>query len=156
VLFRLGKRLKVNYIIVDLRAGLSEMAAPLLFDPRVLRFLVTTYSSQSVEGMKLVLMQMAKVAPLKNEEELVGYHDPYLIFSMVPEELKDNDKFIAIQRELMDQYPDYGEDDATPARLTTINTFFAQQLLYLEGLEHTLSFLGHRFLRKPTGCYQLY
>lgn len=151
LLFRLGKKLKVDYILIDLRAGLSELAAPFLFDPRIIRFLITTYSSQSVEGMKLVIKQMAKVAYInKDEAQDKGYHDPCLIFSMVPEELKDNDKFIKIQQELLEQYPDPGVDDATPARLTTASTFFAQQLLYLESLEQTWNKLTGTSVFKET------
>ncbi len=150
LLFRLGKKLKVDYVLVDLRAGLSELSAPLLFDPRIIRFLVTTYSSQSIEGMKLVLQQIAKMVPFNNVKNKEDYYDPCLVFSLVPEELKDNDKFITIQRELLSQYPDRGEDDATPARLTTITTFFAQQLLYLESLEQTWDKLSGTSVFKET------
>ncbi len=151
LLFHLGKMLKVDYILVDLRAGLSELSAPFIFDPRILRFLITTYSSQSVEGMRIVLRQMAKIVPLSSEDKEEVYYDPYLVFSMVPEDLKYSDKFIAIQRELIGQYPDHGEDDATPSRLTAVNTFFAQQLLYLESFEQTWDKLSGTSVLKETG-----
>ncbi|CAA7603008.1 CobQ/CobB/MinD/ParA nucleotide binding domain protein [Acididesulfobacillus acetoxydans] len=131
LLFRLGRMLGVDYILLDLRAGLSELTAPLLFDSRCLRFLVTTYSEQSVEGMKLVLSQLAKVA--SPEPETV--YDPVLLFSMVPGELRDSAKLLEIQEELIALYPDMGEDDATPPRLTIGQSYFGQELLYLGDLE---------------------
>jgi hypothetical protein len=49
---RLGEILKVDAVIVDLRAGFSELSAPFLFDPRVKRVFVTTTSKQSVMWTK--------------------------------------------------------------------------------------------------------
>jgi len=133
LLLELGKALGVRYILVDLRAGLSELSAPLLFDARALRFLVTTYSSQSVSGIKLVLSQLAKLAPTPES----NLFDPSVIFSMLPEELKELPEILAAQSELIGAYPDFDDatDDATPARLSIVSTFFAHELLYFEGLD---------------------
>lgn len=131
LLFKLGKALGVTLILVDLRAGMSELTAPLLFDFRTVRFLVSTYSLQSVGGMKLVLSQLAKVAP--NEGE--AFFDPIILFSMVPLELKDFQEFQDVQEELISLYPDNGDDDATPSRLVIDQTYFNQELLYLGDLE---------------------
>ena len=46
----LGKRLDVDVVLVDLRAGLSELNAPLLLDSRIHRIVVSTISDQSVHG----------------------------------------------------------------------------------------------------------
>lgn len=78
-LAELGKALGVNAVIVDLRAGLSEMSAGLLFDPRVYRVFVTTLSSQSLEGTHILLELINSVAPPKGEEEPI----PAIILSQV-------------------------------------------------------------------------
>lgn len=50
-LHALGKRLGADVVFIDLRAGLSEMASPLIFDPRIEHYFVTTIAKQSVLGM---------------------------------------------------------------------------------------------------------
>ncbi|MBF0182460.1 MAG: ParA family protein [Magnetococcales bacterium] len=55
ILSRLGKELGVDLVIVDLRAGLSELSAPLVFDPRVKRILVANVSGQSIRGTRFLL-----------------------------------------------------------------------------------------------------
>jgi len=57
-LISLGKALDVDWIFVDLRAGLSELSSPLLFDTRVEHFFVSTIAPQSVQGTAAVLEQL--------------------------------------------------------------------------------------------------
>ncbi|GEM_PF-6696498 len=59
----LAKALGTSFVLIDLRAGLSELASPLLFDPRLERYLVTTLSEQSVSGTCLVLKSLASMMP---------------------------------------------------------------------------------------------
>jgi len=82
----LGSRLGVDVVIVDLRAGLSELSTGFLLDPRVFRVVVTTLSSQSIEGTCKEMELIGKLAPsLKKNEPL-----PALVFSQVPEEFLKN------------------------------------------------------------------
>ncbi len=60
VLSKLGARLGVDMVLVDLRAGISEYSAPFLFDPRVSKFFITSTSNQSVYGTHLLLQQIGK------------------------------------------------------------------------------------------------
>ena len=60
-LSELGKRLHVDIVLIDLRAGFSELASPFLFDSRIRRIIVTTPSSQSLQGTSTILRQLAKV-----------------------------------------------------------------------------------------------
>lgn len=60
VLSRLGAKLGVDMVLVDLRAGISEYSAPFLFDPRVSKFFITSTSNQSVYGTHLLLQQIGK------------------------------------------------------------------------------------------------
>ncbi|MER7153900.1 KGGVGR-motif variant AAA ATPase [Streptomyces lydicus] len=59
----LGARLGVETVVVDLRAGASELSAPVLLDPRVQRVFVTTLSHQSLAGTELMVRQLGAKAP---------------------------------------------------------------------------------------------
>jgi cellulose biosynthesis protein BcsQ len=80
ILARLGGRLGAQVVIVDLRAGFSEMSAGLLLDPRVHRVLVSTLSNQSLEGTRQILELLGERSPSRQEEEPL----PALILSQVP------------------------------------------------------------------------
>ena len=82
MLARLGKALNVRAVIVDLRAGLSELSAGLLLDPRVYRVIVTTLSSQSIDGTCRLLALLGEAAPSKSDLEPL----PAIIISQVPKE----------------------------------------------------------------------
>lgn len=60
VIAKLAQELNVGYVIVDLRAGISELSANWLLDPRVANIFVTTLNSQSVEGTLIVLDLLTK------------------------------------------------------------------------------------------------
>ncbi len=57
---KLGGYLKVDAVLVDLRAGISEYSAPYLFDPRVKKYIVTSTSVQSIIGTELLIRQLKK------------------------------------------------------------------------------------------------
>lgn len=59
----LAERTGADTVVVDLRAGASELSAPVLLDPRVQRIFVTTLSHQSLEGTKTLLKQLGRRAP---------------------------------------------------------------------------------------------
>lgn len=59
----LGARAGADTVVVDLRAGASELSAPILLDPRVQRVFVTTLSHQSLAGTKALLKQLGQRAP---------------------------------------------------------------------------------------------
>ncbi len=81
-LAELGQSLGVDLVLVDLRAGFSELAAGLLLDPRVHRILVTTLSSQSLQGTCETLRLLGAVAPSRRDEDPV----PIAIVSQVSQE----------------------------------------------------------------------
>jgi cellulose biosynthesis protein BcsQ len=82
----LGKELEVNAVIVDLRAGLSELSTGLLLDPRVHKILVTTLSDQSVKGTANLLKLLSDLSlPEKKYEPL-----PAIIVTKVMKELLDS------------------------------------------------------------------
>ncbi|MGW4239395.1 KGGVGR-motif variant AAA ATPase [Streptomyces sp. NPDC004749] len=53
----------LDTVIVDLRAGASELSAPILLDSRVQRVFVATLSSQSLDGTERLIRQLAVDAP---------------------------------------------------------------------------------------------
>ncbi|MFI9594316.1 KGGVGR-motif variant AAA ATPase [Nonomuraea sp. NPDC052265] len=59
----LAVRVGADTVIVDLRAGASELSAPILLDPRVQRIFVTTISDQSLTGTEMLVRQVGHRAP---------------------------------------------------------------------------------------------
>lgn len=62
IVARLGKRVGADIVIVDLRAGLSELVASLFLDPRLQHVLVTTLNGQAIDGTIMLLDRMRKMA----------------------------------------------------------------------------------------------
>jgi CobQ/CobB/MinD/ParA nucleotide binding domain len=81
VISAVGRELGVSLVVVDLRAGYSELAAGLLLDPRVYRTFVTTLSGQSLEGTLELLKVLGARAP--SQEEYEPY--PAIVVSHIPE-----------------------------------------------------------------------
>ncbi|MEU4528038.1 AAA family ATPase [Micromonospora ureilytica] len=65
----LGHAVGADVVLVDLRAGSSELSAPLLLDPRVLRVFVTTISDQSVRGTTQLITELARRAPARQQTD---------------------------------------------------------------------------------------
>jgi MinD-like ATPase involved in chromosome partitioning or flagellar assembly len=126
----LGRQLGVDVVLVDLRAGISELASPALFDPRMRRLIVTTPSRQSLDGTILVLDQVAKLAPPPGRDDLF---DPAIILSFVTPELVESGNVDQISATLLSHYPDL-ESGADLANVRIEHTGFAQELLYLNSI----------------------
>ncbi|MBO3733718.1 ParA family protein [Glycomyces niveus] len=62
-LAELASKFEVDLIVIDLRAGMSELSSPLLLDPRVQRVFVTTLSGQSLDGTEMMIRQLGRRAP---------------------------------------------------------------------------------------------
>jgi MinD-like ATPase involved in chromosome partitioning or flagellar assembly len=78
----LGKKLNVSTIIVDLRAGLSELSAGLILDSRVNRVLVTSLNPQSIEGTcnLLNLISLRPDSKPQSEDDPI----PFVIINQIP------------------------------------------------------------------------
>jgi cellulose biosynthesis protein BcsQ len=130
----LGKKLEVNYILIDLRAGLSEISSPILFDPRVHRICVTPASEQSVSGISLVLKQIGRVSPSDTDVEEGRYHDPSIIISLLTKELRNTSIFEDTLERLRSSYQQQiqDNDELLSNRILEIEeTNFAQELLHI-------------------------
>jgi MinD-like ATPase involved in chromosome partitioning or flagellar assembly len=145
----LGRSAAVDAVLVDLRAGLSELASPFLFDPRVQRVLVSTLSQQSLGGTYLVLEQLAKLAPSLEQEHL---SDPAVILTFVTPEAEES-KLPGVQDRLYESYPSSTvEQGAAIPRLQIIDTQFAQELLVVTSLSDVFRRVdGKDIVRKLNG-----
>ena len=87
ILAKLGQKLNVKAVIVDLRAGLSELATGLLLDRRVYRVLVTTLSDQSLKGTFQLLQLLGNLSPSDQDQ----YPAPSVIITKILPDLLDTE-----------------------------------------------------------------
>ncbi|MCD8346629.1 MAG: AAA family ATPase, partial [Lachnospiraceae bacterium] len=78
----IGAALGVDYILVDLRAGITEFSAPYLFDSRVQKYFVSSTSMQSVKGTQLILHEISEKTP----SVLVNTK---ILLTMIPGEMEE-------------------------------------------------------------------
>ncbi|AFM27609.1 KGGVGR-motif variant AAA ATPase [Desulfomonile tiedjei] len=98
LLAHLGKKLSVDVVVADLRAGFSELSAGLILDPRVFRVLVTTLSSQSVQGTCRLIELLARRTPSAREDWPI----PALIISQYPDEYNMSEFALSAQDRLQE------------------------------------------------------
>ena len=88
-LHALGQKLGADAVFIDLRAGLSELASPLLFDPRIDHFFVTTVASQSVLGMAEVLRSL-HAYNRRLPEDIQARARPSVVLSLLTKDLRES------------------------------------------------------------------
>lgn len=136
VLSKLGKRVNAELVLIDLRAGLSEFSAPLLFDPRVKKYLVTSTSYQSVKGTEILLDQLSKGLPLDENSKI-----PEILLTMVQEGTDTTD----LISELIGVYDQYLTDDSVSITDDIVTKLpFASELVHLESLPRIMKNLNGR------------
>ncbi len=62
LLARIGAGIGAGVVLVDMRAGLTDLAAALLLDPRMHHIQLTTLNGQAIEGTRSVLKELGKAA----------------------------------------------------------------------------------------------
>jgi MinD-like ATPase involved in chromosome partitioning or flagellar assembly len=144
---RLGEILKVDAVIVDLRAGFSELSAPFLFDPRVKRVFVTTTSKQSVMGTKNILDKVYSSSFSQkqgmNGDEIANMT---VLLTMIPKDF-DGDKLNGITIDLLDAMSkntspggankNHDEDDTILSDIV-IEAKFSDNLIHLENIDQVI------------------
>lgn len=136
VLSKLGEKLNAGLVLIDLRAGLSEFSAPLLFDPRVKKYLVTSTSYQSVKGTGMLLQQLNKGLPLNENSKI-----PEVLLTMVQNGMNTAE----IISELIAFYhPNMTEDDDSITDDIVTELPFASELVHLETLSKIMVNLSGR------------
>lgn len=136
VLSKLGKKLNAEMVLIDLRAGMSEFSAPVLFDPRVKKYLVTSTSYQSVKGTELLLQQLNKGLPLSENTKI-----PEILLTMCQEGMDNSD----IIGQLVSAYEENAVDDdgfLTDNLVTELP--FASELVHLGSLPQIMKNLNGR------------
>lgn len=136
VLSKLGEKVNAGLVLIDLRAGLSEFSAPLLFDPRVKKYVVTSTSYQSVKGTEILLQQLNKGLPLNENSKI-----PEVLLTMVQNGM-NTDEIIS---ELVAVYhPNIAENDNSITDNIVTELPFASELVHLETLPKIMANLSGR------------
>lgn len=137
VLSKLGERLGVSAVLVDLRAGLSEFSAPLLFDPRVKKYIVSSTSYQSIKGTEMLLTQLNKGLIASVDANLP---EIFLTMSQSKEEIPE------IASQLQAVYNCSNEEGFMDNIITELP--FASELIRLDSLPQVMSVLSERAFYK--------
>lgn len=133
-LHALGKRLGADAVFIDLRAGLSELASPILFDPRVDHFFVSTVAPQSVKGMAEVLRRLYA----SNQQLPADWQEsarPTVVLSLLTKELREAGHYESALRALGEAYP--AEDSLTPS-VQWLEAEFLSTLMSIGSLREAL------------------
>lgn len=140
VLSKLAKQLGAEAVLVDLRAGICEYSAPLLLDPRVKKFCVTSTSRQSIMGTKQILQFISKGLNI-NKDTLL----PTIFLSMIPDTFSAAEK-AEIKEMLIDSFQTTETTERTEELLDNIivELPFASELIHLTSFQQILSVLKDR------------
>jgi MinD-like ATPase involved in chromosome partitioning or flagellar assembly len=111
VLNDIARGLNADSVIVDLRAGHSELAASLLLDPRIARVLVTTTSGQSIRGTKGMLEELSTALPTTED-------DPALTVVVSRLTQPYGDTFARVKTEIIEAIEARSHDSPFPLRFT--------------------------------------
>jgi MinD-like ATPase involved in chromosome partitioning or flagellar assembly len=148
----IADKLGCDAVIVDLRAGLTDLSAPLLFDPWAQKVFVTSTSYQSIVGTKLLLDYICR--PQFNLKE--SPPEPTVLVTMVPQAM-DKNKLDSIKADLaqatliiphetsnLSSGENENSEKITDVLLSDVvlSASFTEQLLHLEGLEDTCGHLA--------------
>lgn len=140
VLSGIAERKKIGMVLVDLRAGLSEYSATLLFDSRVKKYLVTSTSRQSLRGTHILLEYLVPSLKVEHDDLI-----PEVFLNMVQEQLNEEEKKEIIA-DLLQKYESIEKkpEDLTQDVITTLP--FASELVHLTSLSQIFHNLDGRTL----------
>ncbi|MXW12466.1 MAG: hypothetical protein F4Z73_06300 [Synechococcus sp. SB0668_bin_13] len=100
LLVALGRRLGVDVILVDLRAGITEFSSPLLLDPRVHTVIVSSCAKQSVSGVCRTLPKISR----HTTWPLDAGNLTFLVTQVPPKPMAGEQVFVKVETELMDAW----------------------------------------------------
>ncbi len=136
----LGQKLRADIIFIDLRAGLSELASPLLFDPRIEHFFVTTVAPQSVTGMGEVLRRVHKFQhTLRGEQRSCA--KPTLVLNMLTPQLRQLPDYAKALQEINLAFPS-DDDDLVSLGLELVEADFEPSLMSIGSVRHAIECLS--------------
>lgn len=148
---QLGSKLGADIVFVDLRAGLSELASPVLFDPRVEHFFVTTVAPQSIAGMEEVLKRFHKFQSRLPEDQR-RLAKPSVIISLLTAQLKQLDVYTSAVQKINEAYPamadDSPDEDALSPGIELLEVEFQESLMSISNVRQALDLLSASSLYK--------
>jgi MinD-like ATPase involved in chromosome partitioning or flagellar assembly len=115
ILASLGQALGADFVIVDLRAGLSELSTGLILDPRVYRIFVTTLSAQSISGTVRLLELLGERALSRKDTEPL----PALIINQIPDQERSSDIVLEAETKLLEAASPFLGEGRAPVRVLT-------------------------------------
>lgn len=128
LLAQLGKTIDADLVLVDLRAGLSELSVGLLLDPRVYRVLVTTLSGQSLAGTRQVLGILGRHALSTRPNDPL----PALVINQISQDHRRSELLLSEETRLLEAaQPFLTADTDESASLPIVETPFDSELLAL-------------------------
>lgn len=140
-LHALGKRLGADVVFIDLRAGLSEIASPLLFDPRIEHYFVTTIAKQSVLGMAEVLKRLYAFhcrLPINQQDNLF----PSVVLSLLTQTLRKLPDYEVATSQLAAAYPLLdSRADSRASNIEWLELDFHEDLMSIGSIEQALEIL---------------
>lgn len=134
----LGDKLEVDVILIDLRAGLSELSSPLIFDPRVEHFFVSTIAKQSVVGIGEVLKKIH--SSIKNTYPNLS-DKPTVIISMLTKLLRDSSSYTEAIQIVNEAYPAIEDEDVISQSIELLEFDFDENLMSVSNIKDALSLL---------------
>ncbi|EFO3739021.1 ParA family protein, partial [Escherichia coli] len=134
----LGNKLEVDVILIDLRAGLSELSSPLIFDPRVEHFFVSTIAKQSVVGIGEVLKKIHN--SIKNSHSNVS-DKPTVIISMLTKLLRESTGYTEAIQIVNEAYPAIEEEDIISQSVELLEFDFDENLMSVSNIKDALLLL---------------
>lgn len=143
-LYALGQRLGVDAVFIDLRAGLSELASPVIFDPRVEHYFVTTVATQSVSGMSEVLRRVhAFHRGLPSEQSVQA--KPSVILSQLTPNLRRLPDYSRAKECIEQAYPPLGAADASDVLMDDsvewLEADFSESLMAISSIREAFDLL---------------
>lgn len=122
VISRLGTALGADLVAIDLRAGVSNISAPFLFDKRVQKYFISSTSLQSIKGTRFVEEQVYSRSRLNIENTKV-------FLTMIPNEMSEE----GIQQ-IMDQLTQIPESANDGADETYLRDEYAYAVRFSDSL----------------------
>jgi MinD-like ATPase involved in chromosome partitioning or flagellar assembly len=127
-LIALGESLKVDAVLIDLRAGITDFSSPLLLDGRIQSILVTSCSRQSVDGTVETLSKM--------RGRIQTPTSPEVVISLIPP--GEPDSLVGeITEKILAVLPPSEEEIALSRGIHQVG--FAQELLHFDSVEELLA-----------------
>jgi len=138
VIQKLAAELKADLVLVDLRAGLSELSSPLLFDPRIEKFLVSTVAPQSVYGIALVLEKIALLRSLVTDANNPATV-PTVILSLLTPTLRESAHYQSAIEQFNAAFPSNQNDNSSVSSgLIFVNALFDSNLMCIRDFKEAI------------------